>query len=751
MKKTLLLISLLFTCSLFSQNGEWARFLTLSRVYDIVSDPEYVWVATNAGLVQMNPLTYEKNVFTKENGLSGDEVRDLLYDSQGRLWAATDEGLSLWDGNEWLTQPIPRKFNKRECSSLTEDEQGIIWIGMNAQIALYDGNTYTAFNHIKIQSQVWNLFAHDGAVWMTLVNGDLWRLKDDILQLQLPFVDTHIRDLATDADGNLIVACQPYNNTRTTSLMKFDGKEWSPVSLPFVNPEASATAIESGCRDRLLIGTYGEGIVEYTRENVQRKTLSGLDSAYYPTAIHHDPYRNTMWIGTTSIWPQSYPEPKTDFYPVGLYELKSESSTAQYHYLSQNGFVEFTSVKALIPDEDGGMWIARFQQVFKYKNGDWKRWDFTNGIWEMRKDSQGRIWVSTAGGAGLYMIDEQGVHEVWVRTSVGLKGLDFGLYGGLDIQGDSAIYLGARVMDLSKYRIEEIQGNRVIVREEPQAILTSNENLLDYVRKIKVTQNGKVWLKADSDKLYHFDGNTWQGPVSSGLGSVRDIIEANDKIWFIGYIFDGRPGGISFTSDQDWSNIQLFDRRACPADEVSTGGLFIQDGTFYTAHTFGISIFDNQNACEYISEPFGDPPSNINGLALDKNGNIWFNKYHTLYVYNPEQLVDIVYTEGNSPTPSNEPGGWECVPELDLSKWNVYPNPSRNGIWVEKEFTEQENLEIRLLNYMGQALYSWDMEQVEQGDFRQYLDLSAFPSGNYLLQLISDSDTEVVKISRDLP
>ncbi|MEL6252758.1 MAG: two-component regulator propeller domain-containing protein [Bacteroidota bacterium] len=94
MKTRLLLFTLCLPFLLIWQNGEWERFLPITEINEIISDQDYLWIATNTGLIRMDAELYDKTYFDSENGLSGDEIHDILFDTEGQLWAATDAGLN---------------------------------------------------------------------------------------------------------------------------------------------------------------------------------------------------------------------------------------------------------------------------------------------------------------------------------------------------------------------------------------------------------------------------------------------------------------------------------------------------------------------------------------------------------------------------------------------------------------------------------------------------------------------------------
>jgi hypothetical protein len=73
------------------------------NVYRVVSDGSDIWAATNKGvnkitITQKEPLVYDIKKYTTTDGLSSNEINDLLV-LNGKTWAATNKGINVFDGS----------------------------------------------------------------------------------------------------------------------------------------------------------------------------------------------------------------------------------------------------------------------------------------------------------------------------------------------------------------------------------------------------------------------------------------------------------------------------------------------------------------------------------------------------------------------------------------------------------------------------------------------------------------------------
>jgi len=103
---------------------------------------------------------------------------------------------------------------------------------------------------------------------------------------------------------------------------------------------------------------------------------------------------------------------------------------------------------------------------------------------------------------------------------------------------------------------------------------------------------------------------------------------------------------------------------------------------------------------------------------------------------------------------SNNFQGWEAYYEVDnvgvediqaVNDLHVYPNPATDILHISFSSKENTMLNIRLLNITGQPVYSSDLSSFS-GGYDQDLDLKAFPTGVYFLEIITFKGTVNKKV-----
>ncbi|MEL6538708.1 MAG: two-component regulator propeller domain-containing protein, partial [Bacteroidota bacterium] len=103
-----------------------------NRIRDIIRDSQgRLWVCTHGGLVQFG----ERQIITRlteADGLTNSRIRNILEDSKGRLWVGTPSGLNCINPDGSIEQYSKEKGIENEfIMSLFENRQGNIWVGTN--------------------------------------------------------------------------------------------------------------------------------------------------------------------------------------------------------------------------------------------------------------------------------------------------------------------------------------------------------------------------------------------------------------------------------------------------------------------------------------------------------------------------------------------------------------------------------------------------------------------------------------------
>lgn len=172
----------------------WTTFNLLdgavSVVLDIIEDSDgIIWFATNAGAFAYDGTTFTQ--FTTEDGLSSNNLSSVIEDAEGNIWFGTAaNGASRFDGQDWEIFTQADGLASNDISAVFADDTGLLWFGSafsNTGLTSYDGSTFTIY---------------------TTADG---------------LADNNVRYIEQDTEGNLWFA-------GSFGVSRFDGTNWLVIN-----------------------------------------------------------------------------------------------------------------------------------------------------------------------------------------------------------------------------------------------------------------------------------------------------------------------------------------------------------------------------------------------------------------------------------------------------------------------------------------------------------------------------------------
>jgi signal transduction histidine kinase/CheY-like chemotaxis protein/ligand-binding sensor domain-containing protein len=300
----------------FEENADDPYSLMGNGVYDILFDRETntVWVCTYTGGVSFfkqskSPVTLIQRRINQSNSLYNNHVNQILEDSRGNLWCATDNGLSHLDtkNRKWSSYHQDEKQQSKVFLSLCEDDEGRIWAGtFSSGVYLIDAKTGREIAHYtRTTTPAGSNFAFD--IFKDRV-GDIWiggNQNDIIVYSKREKTFRSYGFQAVSAFGEMdsskiAMACAD----GLLTIDKVSGKFDTLVANQVVHDLLVY-------RDDIWMCTNGEGLLRY---NLKDKTLlkiteqSGLNSDYTYSIMLSDSF---LWIGTEQGLCRVNPEDNT--------------------------------------------------------------------------------------------------------------------------------------------------------------------------------------------------------------------------------------------------------------------------------------------------------------------------------------------------------------------------------------------------------------------------------------------------------
>lgn len=483
--------------------------------------PAIACFCITAGSLPAGPAVRDTFIIQRYNinsGLSSDNLKALIQDSEGYIWIASDNGLNRFDGYKTtIYKPDftrERTFNTVVFTCIAEDKTGNLWLGTDhSGINVFDKRTQevtvidrdnrdgqaildNSINHILCDSK--------GRIWISMQGG-----------LNLFYPET--RKMVTFSDQN-----RP-------------GKK---------NPFGTISYAYEDRNGRILIGTWGNGVYAYDEfKDDFTQMLIGKESALNDSVnrvvrILED-HTGHYWLGT---WEGGLLRVDIQNYQnINVLQFYSMNSTGG-HSLSSNIFY------CLFEDAAGSIWagtpfglnIIRQPEeanpgITLIESGDGQNNISQNDVFDILRDRSGIIWLATGGG-GLNKIDPQ-LQRIDAYTIPEFSQFrEAQSIRSFIVDKDSSLLVGVNGLGFGKYILSQRKfipyTSLPRFRKLPKDLNAATCFLLDRQENLWIgtRYNGMFIVSSKADNVSHF---LYNDPVTGSRSRMINSIYKDrfDHIW----------------------------------------------------------------------------------------------------------------------------------------------------------------------------------------------------------------------------
>jgi signal transduction histidine kinase/ligand-binding sensor domain-containing protein len=506
----------------------WQDELPQNTVHSILQTRDgYLWLGTYEGLARFDGVRFVVFDLHRTHDLAGTSALALEEDRDGRLYVATNGGLTVLEGGVFRTLGVADGLPSRLVTAVRATTDGTLWIGTDHGLAtLRDG-------HIQARPD--------------LEAGYVWSLARQTAPNAADVV------WAGTNNGLLRVGGRGAEQARRYTLA--DGLPSASCRSVFVDPQGVWVGTDAG------LARLASSLAEPTAPAAFTvyRAADGLGDDYV-RAIAGD-RDGSLWVGTES---------------AGLARLRD----GRFERFGAHEGLSHNYVRSIYEDREGNLWVGTNGGLNRFRQGKFNVYgvpeglaaDFVRSIFE---DRDGVIWVGTDGGgvarraAGVWTalstadgLSHNSVRSIWQTPDGALwfgtrSGLDrfldgritrFGKDAGLpslliralyaDRQGD--LWVGAEGGGLARLRAGRVAAAYMpadgLAGSDVRAIFEDRRNRLwiGTYSGLSVFANGRFRSFHTSDGLsndivfaFHedADGNLWIG-TDSGLSLLRGTTAA---------------------------------------------------------------------------------------------------------------------------------------------------------------------------------------------------------------------------------
>ena len=290
--------------NVYKESGDDPNSLPGNGVYDIFYERgKRVWVGTISGGVSfydiaspiVTQIVHQSN---NNNSLVNNDVNGILEDDEGKIWFATNNGISVWNplSDQWKSLFNNKLEQAQVFLTLCEDDKGRIWAGSySSGVYVLDSKTGKELAHYArrvkgspmVSNFIFDIFEdsqHD--LWIGGVNGEFVCYKTDESKFRT-YIDEPVSSFAQLSPTQILVG-------HSYGLSMLNKQKGNLENL------LSGIAVQ----DILVLGTEiwictsGEGLIEYdfkTGKTNKYTTQSGFPSNFVNSIVFAGNY---LWLGT---------------------------------------------------------------------------------------------------------------------------------------------------------------------------------------------------------------------------------------------------------------------------------------------------------------------------------------------------------------------------------------------------------------------------------------------------------------------
>jgi len=345
-----------------------------------------------------------------DEGLSQSVVNQIVQDSNGFIWLATEDGLNRFDGYDFLVyqhdHKRPNSLHENWVVSLEVVPNEGLWLGTVSGLSYMDFTTKKFTNYSAIFPELNSLirdilYVEDIGVWVGTSTGLFFRAFDALpltkfQKVKLSDGIQQINSLVFN-DGKLLVGsadCIFELNRKNNSISNLCNEE----SLSFLSSKVISKLLID--RGKLWIGTR-TGLFQYDLSNKTVNTF--YEDSKNGQSIASDYIQDLVIDSDNSLWVST-------INGISIYNRK----TLKFVSNTQAGLgkrqLSSTDIISSFIDKDGLVWLGTYGRGVNLLNPNQQRFDhlFTeqdakkiesiNTIHGIEKDLYENLWLASYGG-----------------------------------------------------------------------------------------------------------------------------------------------------------------------------------------------------------------------------------------------------------------------------------------------------------------------------------------------------------------
>ena len=640
--------------------------LSQSSVFAITQDNDgFMWFGTRDGLNRFDSRRFKiyRNIKGDSLSLASNEINCLVSDNQNQLWVGTRLGLHLYDkfSDKFirisLSQPDEEYSPLESIRDLLSDSNGRLWVLSGTRVFVSNRENPLLFDLVDIKSNnagkrksvMRNVFEDSyGNIWISN-NNNLYKVTQNKIGnfnyqiIKFPFEgesnNFRVNTIAEYPEGKLWIG------TESSGIILFDLKtnshkqylHQSNNSNSLINNKIRSIVIgESGM---VWIGTI-DGLsifdpfaqkftsIKSNPDNKLSLSANSIISAYKDNS-------GSIWLGT--------------FY--GGIDLYSRFHLGYNYYKTQNDGTGLSEkiVSEIAEDKNNNLWIGTEGGGLNYLNRKDGGFEYVttkspkyaishDNVKCLLYDKDFNLWIGTSGG-GLNILDTKTnklkyfLHDPNNKKSIASNWV----YSILEDE-DNSVWIGTYGYGLDRY-VKSTGEFKHYNKNDGDSSISSNSirsMFLDSRGRVWFgTSHGLCWYNEKNDRFINFFAHDYD-TISLSSDDIYCIQEdKNKRIWIGTY-----GGGLNYFNEEKEQFLSYTLEDGLPGN-IIYGILEDNSGYLWLSTNNGLTRFDpKEKEFRNFDNEDGLPGDeyNYNSYYKTTSGELFFGGKNGLISFDPNQI-----------------------------------------------------------------------------------------------------------------
>jgi diguanylate cyclase (GGDEF)-like protein/PAS domain S-box-containing protein len=599
-------------------------------------------ITANTSLSNQAALKF-KHLLTTD-GLSQNNVFDIVQDHDGFIWIATEDGLNRYDGNNFVhyrkNLEDPNSIANNFIRKVFIDKDGVLWVGTEKGLSKYNikQDNFENFYHQEMNDEslidnvIWDIYqdkSKDENLWVSTSLGihKFNKANNHFKQIKIHGLEGELKEIKTifqDLNGNFWFGSYDKgiflvneNLSYSASLQKENN------NFRITIPAKSLFDIQEIDDNYWLATDNGIYVLDENYNLVDRynttHSTNTIISDNVRSIVQNDD--STIWVGTVN---------GLNIIDLGskiITTYQNEQSDQAANSLSKN------KIYSIIKDMTGNLWLGTYGKgVNIFFNDSLNFQHYSNGIRGgyidlLAETTDGKIWFNESDSALYYMRSDNSGNYLKAIAGKDISHIEADNKNNLWISTFSEADSGELfIYNVSSKEINEVETWNI-------------KSLYDMKYPFQIFNN-KVWFIDVNGKLtsYEMTKNKFSryGIKKDEHLTTLDIDGKNNIIWTLSEENQLISFDLSLTPYNEetfkYHNIQgIKNLSTIEIDNIKSS-----DSWVWLTSKQGILLYDKKtNLTTYFNENNKLLNNSIQSVLLDNKENAWFSTNGAISLINP--------------------------------------------------------------------------------------------------------------------